>query len=470
MHGCTVIARNYLAHACVLAESFRAHNSSARFSVLVVDDPDGTLSIGEPFDVLKPADIGIDVQELNRRATMYTAQGLVASLKPHLLIELLSRGDGSVLLLDADGCVYSDLTPVATLAEGHSLVLSPHTLDPHPLPLADMDSPEQIILRAGVMNAGFLGVGRSAGSFLRWWAERTARRCVFDAQRGLMLSQTWLTLATALFDHHVLRDRGCNVAGWNLQARDVQWEDEMPTIDGVPLRHFHFAGSFDPEQPHLITPNATHASWWPSLEERPGTARLAREYAGALIARGYRKARAAQPLYDVMPGGAPIEPWMRTSYRTALVEAEQAGTAEPPNPFSDGAERFSAWLERRMLQRLEGEIGVSLDLQDPNDAGLDEILAAVIDGRRLLARVHELEGIRDEAVAWAEREAADLRYAVEVIAEREARIEALNAELADTMVSVGSVSRPSGRGWTKPLRLMRASAASAATMLRRSQS
>ncbi|HEY8303174.1 MAG TPA: hypothetical protein VIG42_01170 [Solirubrobacteraceae bacterium] len=476
VHGCTLTTRHYEAQARVLAESFLAHNPGSRFSVLMIGYSPDELPNGERFEVFVPADVGIDERELKRRATMYITQGLASSLKPNLIATLLSRGSGAVLYIDADGCVYDDLTELAELAERHSLLLSPHTLDPHPIarsepadPVWRQDSPEQIILRSGLINAGLLGAGPRSGPFLEWWAQRTARRCVFDLPLGLALSQTWLTLAMTLFEHHVLLDRGCNVAGWNLQARDVSWVGERPTIDGAPLRHFHFAGGFDPERPHRITPSAKNASWWPSLDERPGTARVAREYADRLIAHGYREAHAAPPLYDVMPGGASIEPWMRATYRIALVEAEQGGSEEPPNPFSDGAERFAEWLQRRAYDRLEGGVVASPAFSDAWDAGTDEILTAAMDSGRLLARIKELDGIRDEAVEWAEREAAELQRAVEAIAARDESIDALRSELAGMRASMDSVWRSPSWRVTKPLRAIRAGTASAATILRRAR-
>jgi len=448
----------------VLVESFLAHNPGATFSVLVVSDSqraqDAQLAAhaaSEQFEVLAPTDAGIDQEELNRRATMYSTQELADSLKPLLLGELLSRGHESVIFLDADGRLYADIDPVADLTLSHSLVLCPLILDPHPL--WTVDSPEQIIMRTGMMSAGLLGVTPAAMPFVSWWAQRTARRCVFDAQHGLMAAQTWLTLAGALFDHHVLRDRGCNVGGWNLQARDVEWVGDVPTIDGGPLRYFHFAASFDPERPELMTPVAHLARWWATLDDRPGAARLVREYAEQLIAHGYRQARATPPLYDAMPDGTPIEPWMRASYRAAILEAEQSGAAEPPNPFSHGAERFSGWLERRTLDRLERRSVAPEDPTGPEDIGLDELVSALIDGRQLLARVRELEGIRDDAVRWAEREAAELRSAVEVLAARDSTIDELTAELARARASMEGVwSSPSWR-LTKPLRAVKALAA-----------
>ncbi len=403
--GCTVTARNYVAQARVLAESFLRHNPGATFTVLVVDDPDCPVGSATGLRRLTPADVGIDERELARRATMYTAQGLVASLKPALLQRLLEDAARPVALLDADGAVYSELGTLAPLAAQHSLLLSPHTLVPHPL--WELDSPEQIFLRSGVMNAGLIGVAAGAEPFLAWWGERTARRCVFDSEHGLMLGQTWLTLAMCLFEHHVLRDPGCNVAGWNLQDREIRWEGDAPTIDGRPLRHFHFAGSYDAERPDLLT-TQPHAHWWPKLEERPGLLRLSREYSGRLLESGYREARDNAPAFDRTPAGALIEPWMRAEFRRALIASELHGTDEPPNPFSDGDEPFAGWLDGRARERMH---------EAASSDGGEELVRALREGERLLARIGELDDARDEAIAWAERVSQELELLKGTLAE-----------------------------------------------------
>jgi hypothetical protein len=467
MHGCTITTSHYLAHTRVLAESFLARHPGAEFSALVIDDSPGAHDRDEPFQTLVPADIGIDMPELNRRATMYLTQGLAVSMKPNLLLELISQGDGPLLFLDADSYVYDDLEHVAELARRHSLVLSPHSLDPYPL--WKVDGPEQIFIRAGVMNAGFIGIGEGARAFLQWWAERMARRCIFDPERGLFLEQTWLMLAPALFEHHVLRDRGCNVAGWNLHTRDVRWDGEVPTIDEGPLRHYHFACSYDPEHPERLTAQE-HAHWWPSLKERPGVARLSREYAERLFAHGYREATQAPPLFDAMPGGASIEPWMRASYREALIEAEYDDTEEPPNPFTHGAQTFMRWLEPRAVDRVKRQAaqagtGAPQDAPTQSDDpfGAQELAHAMMDTEKLLLRIRELEGARDDAVRWAERVSTELEQAGQAIAQRDAQIDKCDtlvrerdAELERKLEQLEEIwSSPSWRV-TEPLRSLKA--------------
>jgi hypothetical protein len=366
----------------VLAESFRQHNPGHAFVVLVIDDLAGDFDTGGSFETLTPQQVGIDAAELHRRGTMFTPHGLAVSAKPDLIRYLLSD-DEPVILLDADSCVYGDLTPIGDLAHRHSLVLSPHPLDPHPL--YEQDGVEQVCLRHGVMNSGFLAAAKGSEAFLDWWRERTARRSVIDLPRGLFTDQGWLTVATGIFEHHVLRDRGCNVMGWNLQSRDVEWRGDLPFIDGQPLRHFHFINGFDPRRPHLLAPFQEDPElWvtklWPSLEQRPGVARICREYAARLLAAGYRESRRQRVRFTAMPGGRPLEQWMRELYRLALIRSEAGNDDEPPNPFTHGSERFLDWL------------GSAEPLTDSSPEA--RAAAAEAEAQRLRERVGELTGSR----------------------------------------------------------------------------
>jgi hypothetical protein len=437
----------------VLAESYLAHHPDASFSVLVVDDPGRSVGPGEAFEALAPTDLGLDEGELHHRATMYTVTGLVASLKPNLLRTLLAKAGAPVILLDADGCVYGDLAPVAELAERRSLVLSPHVLDPHPL--GDVIGPEQVILRAGVINAGFLAVGVGAVAFLDWWAERTVRHCVDEPHHALTYSQTWLTLAPALFDHHLLRDHGVNAMGSNLGAHDIAWDGDVPTIDGARLRHFHFAGKFDPEQPDRLTTKTDLGSWFPSPERRPGIARLCRTYARDLIDHGFADARGVRYAYDLMPDGTPFEPWMRSVYRRGLMDSERERTAEPPNPFANDSERFLRWIEGAVVEQAATRFPELGDAEDGR-----ELARALTDRKQLLARVSELEAVRDDTAHWAQRADRDVADAAAAIAERDGLIEDLSgalgehrAELARVQALLEDIWRSPSWRMTAPLRL-----------------
>jgi hypothetical protein len=423
----------------VLAASFRDHNPDARFSALVIDDPDGEIGPGEPFEVLHPRDLGLDDEELHRRATMYTAQAFTSSLKPNVLLTLLRRHREPALLLDADGCVYASLDPVADRAQRHSVVVSPQSLDPQPA--TDDFAPERTLVAGGPMNGGFVAVGAGAERFLEWWIERTRRHCIYLRQAGLAYSEAWLTLVPALFDHHVLRDdRGCNVMGWNLHVRDVEWDGDVPMIDGGRLRHFHFASSFDPERPHLLAAyQAAHRGWWPLPAERPGMARLCRDYAARLLSHGYREDRAMGARYASMPDGTVIELWMRELYRSAVVASESGDQPEPPNPFTHGPKRFLAWVRER-----ESEPATRPAPALP-DAALGDVGRVIAELER---RDAEDEHLRDEADAWR-KQARDWREAFE--AERVARID-VEREASETIERADYMQKSMSWRITRPLR------------------
>ena len=343
--ACTVVTRNHLAHARVLAESFLEHNPGWRFAVLIVDDPEERVGAGEPFDVLRPQDVGVDRARHLRAAMMYGAQGRASSMKATLLRSLIDAGAPAALLFDADIRVYAPLEPVAELAEAHGLVLSPHVHDPvAPGPVVDF---ERMLLASGVFNGGFVACGAGGRGFLDWWDARSRSGSRDDDSARQFFSQNWLTLAPSFFDHHVLRDRGCNVMGWNVLDRDVAWTGDRPTVDGGPLRFFHFAGRFDPDHPGRLSSDPVVAAAWPDLADRPGIARLCRDYAGALIAHGHRDVRDLPGRFTALGDGTPIDDVMRVAYRRAAAARDRGGATGdwPPNPL-DGAtpEAFIAWL------------------------------------------------------------------------------------------------------------------------------
>jgi len=338
LHVVSCIASNYLPFARVLAESVRERDRRARVSVLVVDA--GVVALGdEPFEVLTPADVGCPAPELARRALAYDTQALVSSLKARALSRALRAG-GAALLLDADVLVCASLMPIAELARRHGVLLSPHSS----APIAHRPgggAPEEAFLRAGAYDGGFVGVGPGAERFCAWWDERCARDCVRDPRRRLVLSQTWLDLVPAMFDAAILRDPGVNVMGHNLHGRDIVASAHGSTIEGTPLRLFHFA-SFDPERPHRLGSCAEDS--WCDVAGRPGVAKLALAYAERLRARGWTPDRPAAG-YTRLPEGIAITPAMRRAYLDGLVASERGDGAPPPNPLLEGSsEAFLRWL------------------------------------------------------------------------------------------------------------------------------
>jgi hypothetical protein len=329
--ACTVVTRSHLAQARVVATSFVEHHPDLEFVTLLLDDEAHALGADEPFRVVRPDDVGIDRNELRRRGAMFGPHGLVSSAKSVLLRHLVLEA-GVAVYLDADSCVYADLSGVLELARRYGVVLAPNL--GWPLSASEAGYPlEETFLKYSVFNGGFVAAGERGSGFLDWWCDRSSRNCVEAPERGYIYSEKWLTIAPAFFEHYVVRDPGVNVLWWNLFDRDVEWHGSTPSISGGPLRSFHFMG-LDPADPvKLGRGDEAERARFPGFAGRPGTARLCREYAARVRAAGFVEARRIQAPFAVLPDGTRFSDEARTAYRNAVEAAEQDGAPEPPNPF-----------------------------------------------------------------------------------------------------------------------------------------
>jgi glycosyltransferase involved in cell wall biosynthesis/SAM-dependent methyltransferase len=339
MHACTIIARNYLPYARVLAESFSKHHPNARFTTLVLDGVD---DLDEPFELLSPYEIGIEPDELRRMAMIYDLKELATAVKPWLLRTLLEGGAGEAVYFDPDIAIYQPLDDIGVLAQRHSIVLTPHTTEPIP---DDGCLPDySMIMHAGIYNLGFIGVSERAIPFLDWWSERLSRHCIIALDQALFVDQRWVDFVPSLFENFILLDLGCNVAYWNLHAREVRRNGEQYEVSGSPLRFFHFSG-FKPDTPHILS---HHAGTKPRilLSRNPDLAQLCGEYGRRVLAHGYGRDQKVSYEFDRLPGGIAVDARMRRLFREELLEAERNGRRDVlPDPFDPNATTsFVEWL------------------------------------------------------------------------------------------------------------------------------
>ena len=364
MLACTIIARNYLAQARILARSFAEQVPDGRMVVLVLDPDPSTPLTGEPFEVLTPHDIMSPV-EFGQMATMYTVVELATAVKPWLLEHLLPQAP-AVSYFDPDIEFFSDPRFIDQLAREHGAVLTPHAIEP--LPRGDALTPgEDVILSAGIYNLGFVSVGGEMGlAVAKWWQSRLRRECIINPTSWRFVDQRWMDLAPGYFAPHILRHPGCNVAWWNLPNRDVREYDGRWTVNGEDLVFFHFSG-YDPRKSHLVS---KHQGAAPRvlLSERPDVARLFAEYDAKLLAGGHA-AISVIPYGLNKIDGLVLDHRMRGLFRNALLETESEGIAPPPNPFTDGVPAFAKWLSAPTTgladSRAPGRYLMDLYLQTP---------------------------------------------------------------------------------------------------------
>lgn len=383
MHICTIVARNYLAAARVLARSFAARNSGGTCWTLVIDDAAHELDDdAEPFRVLRPEQLAI--APWDRLVAGYSVLELSTAVKPWLLRHLLGeQGVERIVYLDPDIQVHDSLGELDELLAHHTLLVNPHLTAP--MPRDGRKPAETDILVSGAFNLGFAGfaAGPETDRLLDWWAERLATDCIVAPERGYFVDQRWMDFAPGLVpDLHVLRDPGYNVAYWNLPSRTVSRHGERYEVDGRPLRFFHFSG-FDPARPHLLSKHQDRIA----LADEPVLQELCDGYAAALAAEGYEQWGAKPYAFDALADGTPLDKAARQVFRDAV----EAGALADERIFSvAGGEAFLAHLNSHA--------------PEGGDAGVTRYLAALHHERRdLRTAFPDLEGIDGtRLVAWAQ--------------------------------------------------------------------
>ncbi|EHR48580.1 methyltransferase, FkbM family [Saccharomonospora marina XMU15] len=338
--ACTIVARNYLPAARVLARSYLTHHPDHEFVVAVIDGAGDASADG--YRIVGPSSFGIDTETYLRMATAYSVTELATAVKPYLLREL-RRTHPIAVYLDPDIQVFAPMPEVAELANKHSIVLTPHFTSP--LPRDGKEPDDAVIMGTGIFNLGFVGVGPGSEGFLDFWADRLRHDAIVAPERQLFTDQRWVDQVPALFRHTVLTDPGFNVAYWNLHEREVVRDsDGNVTAGGRPLRFFHFSG-YRPERPWLLT---YHCARKPRvlLSQRPALRRLCDVYGAALKAAGYAETLDAVPYgYATFGDGTPLPPGCRRVFRDGWIAAELKGEPLPPHAFGeDGGAALREWL------------------------------------------------------------------------------------------------------------------------------
>jgi glycosyltransferase involved in cell wall biosynthesis/lipopolysaccharide biosynthesis glycosyltransferase len=340
--ACTIIAKNYLPAARVLADSFLRHHPDAPFFVLLVDNVNGYFDPQrENFYLLEAEQLNIPEQE--KLFFKYNVLELNTAVKPYFLEYLLCNHNLKKLVyLDPDILITNNLAPLSALLDDHSIVLTPHLTSP----LKDGLRPGELhILQAGSYNLGFLALRNTEVTqrMLKWWQEKLYDSCLMDPERGMHVDQKWIDLVPGMFgDAYILRDPGYNVAYWNLHERHVKVQGKDISVNSQPSYFFHFSG-LDPDNIKMVSKHQNRFK----LGDIGDTKILFKRYRDLMLAAGWQETKGWPYSYDYFDNGVRIPDFARRLY-WALGE----GSAEFGNPFSTEEPRsFFDWLN----ESIDGE-------------------------------------------------------------------------------------------------------------------
>ena len=339
LNACTIIAKNYLAYARVLARSFTRQHPGGRFWTLIIDDFSGRVDPQrEPFEVLTPAQIGCE--PFLHMAMRYSVLELSTAVKPWLLRHLMGATGAPITYLDPDIKIYSPLTRLDELAAADGLVLIPHNSSPIP---PDDRRPSQVdIMIAGTYNLGYVSVAPrgEVDDLLDWWSDRLLRDCRVDPRWGYFVDQRWFDLAPGFMTKlAIVRDPRYNVAYWNLHSRTLEHDGERYLVDGHPLGFFHFSG-FDPKHRLALSRYQDRVD----VLADPVLERILAEYAAEVLHQGHERIRAWPYGYAALGDGTKLDDTVRALFDDFAAD-RNGGASSPFTP--EGAAAFTQWLRQR---------------------------------------------------------------------------------------------------------------------------
>jgi hypothetical protein len=232
---CTISSRSHLFKTFSLFDSLQ-NKTNADFHCLITDADMVNSENSIHFHQLSEFN-DEDSQKMKDR---YKGNQLRWGFKSLFLIKLLKDGYDSVIYLDNDIYFYSSPDFLFEELQSNSILLTPHFYPADPQ--KDQNWMEAN-LRVGLYNGGFIGANKNGIPALQWWANACIYNIKKSYRRGLFDDQKYLDLFPILFENvKILKHKGCNVAGWNIETspRSLDPENKVILEGKWPLIFIHF--------------------------------------------------------------------------------------------------------------------------------------------------------------------------------------------------------------------------------------
>lgn len=336
----TSITKNYLPKARVLAISIKKFHPDWHFVLLLSDSlPEDFNLDNEPFDEILLAN-ELNIPNFKSWAFCHSIVELCTAVKGPAACLLAKRKNVTkIMYLDPDIKVFNSLVCLDKKLDTYDILLTPHLLDLETDDLSIKDN-EISALKHGAYNLGFFAVKTSGQGlqFINWWSERLIKFCYDDIPAGLFTDQRWCDLAPAFFSNlGIVRDRGCNVATWNIAHRHLSKDDNgVFYVNGAPLRFYHFTSYDNGDGMIMLKRYASNQSIAHELWDT---------YRKDLFANGQKEAKYRSCYYDQFENGESIPSDARRVYK-----ARPDLQKHFPSPYSLVEPSFLNWWNVEIAQ------------------------------------------------------------------------------------------------------------------------
>jgi hypothetical protein len=313
----TICAKNYLARALTLRESFLKNNGNVDFYIFLADLCDNEQIKNIP-NLIQLSDSFIPKWE--EMAFKYNIIEFSTSIKP-FCVNYLFKLYEKVVYLDPDIYVLNSLSIIYKWLNDKDIIITPHYNN---IALEyDGAITEEELLFVGIYNLGFCAIknNETGVKFVNWWMNRLTNKCYADKYDALHVDQRWIDFLPAFFPNELMISRhfGLNVAIWNLHERELMLKNgiylvrDIATGEIFDLIFFHFSG-FNPNNYkiiHHLFPNY-------NINEYPVFNILAEDYRKKLKENNFELYSILKYSFDYFCNGEKILPLNRRLFRSLL--------------------------------------------------------------------------------------------------------------------------------------------------------
>lgn len=229
--ACTIIANNYSEYAQLLAKSYKKHHPDHKFYVLFLDD---IVKKSKDYIGIKLTEVD-NIPELKEMLFRYDILETSTAVKPFFLEWLLKKDNAEkIFYFDPDIYIYQPVIRLLDSLDTNDCVLVPHVTTPA---LDDKLPDEWDFVKAGIYNLGFAGFRNSKQTikYLKWWQDKTYHYGYSDIDNHMFVDQKWMDFAPSYLKTEIVRDKGYDVAYWNLH-------EYIGKVSANEVVFFHFSG------------------------------------------------------------------------------------------------------------------------------------------------------------------------------------------------------------------------------------
>jgi hypothetical protein len=182
----------------------------------------------------------LNIPRYDEASFKYNVIEMNTCIKP-FVCKFLLKYYAKVVYLDPDILVFNSLSVVIDELDEASFVITPHALCS---PADSLRPSDQDFLRFGLYNLGFFGATREAveSGLLDWWHNKLIEECFYEPSSGFGVDQKFVDLIPVYFENvKILRNKGLNVAFWNLHERNIVLSDDGYFAGSSPIIFVHFS-------------------------------------------------------------------------------------------------------------------------------------------------------------------------------------------------------------------------------------